>query len=133
MPLRPVTEQRLHHIRTRLPLHVRHQADFIVHQMKPGHLPKHMRYMPLRQLPSRFPTMTEEQHAVLAFYILGEAGYLEALDSTHDKLDSLSAMGEMESLRLQLAMDRLSTFMKILSNILKLMNDTSSAIVQNIK
>jgi putative addiction module CopG family antidote len=50
-----------------------------------------------------------------------------------NKLDSLSEMGEMESLRLQMAMDRLSKMMSTLSNILKKVSETSSTIVQNIK
>ena len=50
----------------------------------------------------------------------------------HD-LDSMSEMGEMESLRLQMAMDRLSKMMSTLSNILKKMSDTASTITQNLK
>jgi len=48
-------------------------------------------------------------------------------------LDSLSEMGEMESLRLQMAMDRQSKMMSTLSNLLKKVSDTSAAITQNIK
>ncbi len=54
-------------------------------------------------------------------------------DSIKNDLDSMSEMGETESLRLQLAMDRLSKMMSTLSNILKKMSDTDSSIVQNIK
>ena len=42
-------------------------------------------------------------------------------------------MGETESLRLQMAMDRLSKMMSTLSNILKRISDTDSALVQNLK
>ena len=49
------------------------------------------------------------------------------------KLDSLSEMGEMESLRLQMAMDRLSKLMSTLSNLLKKASDTAQGISQNIK
>ena len=45
----------------------------------------------------------------------------------------MSEMGEMESLRLQMAMDRLSKFMSTLSNMLKMKSDTESSIVQNIR
>jgi len=59
------------------------------------------------------------------------------LDALRERLaakkDSLSEMGEMESLRLQMAMDRMSKMMSTLSNLLKKISDTSSAIVQNIK
>ena len=48
-------------------------------------------------------------------------------------LDSMSEMGEMESLRLQMAMDRMSKMMSTLSNLLKKINDTASSITQNLK
>jgi hypothetical protein len=53
--------------------------------------------------------------------------------SLQARLDSMSEMGEMESLRLQMAMDRLSKFMNTLSNLLKKFSDTASGIVQNLK
>jgi hypothetical protein len=60
--------------------------------------------------------------------------HLDALRSRlAAKETSLSEMGEMESLRLQMAMDRMSKMMSTLSNLLKKISDTSSAIVQNIK
>lgn len=48
-------------------------------------------------------------------------------------LDSMSEMGEMESLRLQMALDRMSKLMSTLSNLLKKSSDTASSIVQNLK
>ena len=54
-------------------------------------------------------------------------------DSIKNKLDSLSEMGEMESLRLQMAMDRMSKMMSTLSNLLKKVSDTANAITQNLK
>ena len=61
----------------------------------------------------------------------------EDLDALVDKakgdLDSMSEMGEMESLRLQMAMDRMSKLMSTLSNMLKKISDTSNAITQNLK
>jgi Arc/MetJ-type ribon-helix-helix transcriptional regulator len=56
-----------------------------------------------------------------------------ALEAVTTRIDDLSEMGEMESLRLQMAMDRMSKMMSTLSNLLKKMSETSSAIVQNIK
>ena len=56
-----------------------------------------------------------------------------AIDVVKDSLDSLSEMGEMESLRLQMAMDRMSKLMTTLSNLLKKISETSEAVVQNIK
>jgi hypothetical protein len=56
-----------------------------------------------------------------------------ARDALQGRLDSMSEMGEMESLRLQLAMDRLSKMMSTLSNVLKKISDTSQTITQNLK
>lgn len=55
------------------------------------------------------------------------------VETMKNKLDSLSDMGEMESLRLQMAMDRLSKLMSTLSNILKKTSDTAASITQNLK
>ena len=58
----------------------------------------------------------------------------ERLEGTvKNKLDSMSEMGEMESLRLQMAMDRMSKLMSTLSNLLKKQSDTAAAITQNMK
>jgi Arc/MetJ-type ribon-helix-helix transcriptional regulator len=54
-------------------------------------------------------------------------------DDLKGKLDSMSEMGEMESLRLQMAMDRISKMMSTLSNILKKISDIAQAITQNLK
>ena len=56
-----------------------------------------------------------------------------AKETVENKLDSLSEMGETESLRLQMAMDRLSKLNSTLSNLLKKASDTDSGITQNIK
>ncbi len=55
------------------------------------------------------------------------------VDKMKNDLDSMSEMGEAESLRLQLAMDGLSKMMSTLSNILKKISDTQQSITQNIK
>lgn len=57
----------------------------------------------------------------------------QAIDDVKSELDSLSEMGETESLRLQMAMDRMSKAMSMLSNILKKMSETSGQITQNLK
>lgn len=56
-----------------------------------------------------------------------------AKETVKNKLDSMSEMGEMESLRLQMAMDRLSKMMSTLSNVLKKSSETASSITQNLK
>ncbi len=48
-------------------------------------------------------------------------------------LDSMSELGEMESLRMQMVMDRTSKAMSMLSNIQKKQSDTAQSITQNIK
>ena len=53
-------------------------------------------------------------------------------DDLKGRLDSMSDMGEMEMLRMQMAMDRYSKVMEALSNMLKKASDTSSTIIQNI-
>ena len=55
------------------------------------------------------------------------------LPSGSSHLDSTSEMGETESLRLQMAMDRLSKMMSTLSNLLQRIGATDAAITQNIK
>jgi hypothetical protein len=55
------------------------------------------------------------------------------LRQLQDDLDSMSELGEVESLRLQMAMDRLSKMISTLSNVLKKLSDTSSAVIQNLK
>jgi VIT1/CCC1 family predicted Fe2+/Mn2+ transporter len=50
-----------------------------------------------------------------------------------NNVDSMSEMSEMESLRLQMAMDRLSKLRSAVSNMLKKISDTESAIISNLK
>jgi hypothetical protein len=102
--------------------------------MKVGQLPEAMRYTPLRHLQGRFPNMSDEQIAIVTFYALGEAGRLEGLDSAPSGAGFVNIdSNEMASLRLQMAMDRRSRVMTMLSDMLKNLEYTSSAIVQNIK
>jgi hypothetical protein len=54
-------------------------------------------------------------------------------DEVLRNLDSAGDLSQLDSLRLQMMMDRLSKVMSTLSNILKKMSDTSSQIVQNLK
>jgi hypothetical protein len=65
------------------------------------------------------------------------AAYSALVDEAQQALtDQLNAQGELsdtESLRLQMAMDRMSKLMTTLSNILKKASDTDAAITQNLK
>ena len=49
------------------------------------------------------------------------------------RLDGMNELSEMTSMRLQMAMDRRSKFVETLSNVLKKIDETSEAIVQNMK
>jgi len=61
-------------------------------------------------------------------------GQLGALQSKlSNSLDSMNEMSEMSSMQMQMAMDRRSQFVQILSNLLKSMSDTSAAIISNLK
>jgi hypothetical protein len=53
--------------------------------------------------------------------------------SAKAELDSMNELGETESLRLQMALDRLSKLMSTLSNISKKMSDVADSIIQNLK
>ncbi len=46
---------------------------------------------------------------------------------------ALADMTQLQSLRLQMAMDRLAKLMTTLSNVLKKISDTDSSVVQNLK
>ncbi len=58
--------------------------------------------------------------------------YRAAIIVTKD-IDSMSGMGEMESLRLQMAMDRMSKLIATLSNLLRKISDVSDVIVHGMK
>ena len=56
-----------------------------------------------------------------------------ARDRLKAELDSVSEISEMDSLRLQMALDRLSKAMSTLSNLLEKTSATDDAIINNIK
>ena len=57
----------------------------------------------------------------------------DAEAAASNAVDSLSEMGETESLRLQMTMDRVAKLMSTLSNLLKKVSDIAASITQNIK
>ncbi|MBC8111492.1 MAG: hypothetical protein H7Y04_10565 [Verrucomicrobia bacterium] len=87
--------------------------------------------------------MTDEQMAVLYLIAIQESSKPGKKFSKDENItmnkkrkelaDDPDTMGEMESIRLQMAMDRMSKMMSTLSNLLKKASDTSGAIIQNIK
>jgi hypothetical protein len=60
-------------------------------------------------------------------------GIVQGIAKVADQLESAAEMGETESLRLQMMMDRRSKMMQALSNLMKKQADTAAAIVQNLK
>jgi hypothetical protein len=88
-------------------------------------------------LRSEIPKLLDKMGGLKATVAATERLTLQDLDNQIDEikgdLDFLSEMGENESLRLQMAMDRLSKLMSTLSSLLKKISDISSAIVQNMK
>lgn len=63
-----------------------------------------------------------------------EAAKLEAaIDKIKADLDAIDDLNEMEALRLQMMMDRLSKIQSTLSNVLKKVSETQNSIAQNIK
>jgi len=58
---------------------------------------------------------------------------LTTYDSLKNDLTSRSELSEMESLRLQMAMDRLSKLMSTMSNLLKKQSETSRRIIKYMK
>lgn len=64
---------------------------------------------------------------------LPKAEFDRKLDTIRNDPASLSEMGEMESLRLQMAMERSSKAKQTLSNVLKKMSETNATITQNLK
>jgi hypothetical protein len=62
-----------------------------------------------------------------------KAKFDSAIDNAKSDLDSMSDKDETESLRLQMAMDRVSKLMSTLSNVLKKVSDTAEGITANLK
>lgn len=61
------------------------------------------------------------------------ADVMAMADRLSKDFDSLSEMGELGSLRLQMAMDRLSKIMSTLSNVLKKQSETADGVARNLK
>jgi hypothetical protein len=95
-------------------------------------LPKFVEAIAALRNPNLAGTANALQDGIKDFYLTMET-MSDVITSLRADIDSMSEMGEMESLRLQMSMDRLSKLMSTLSNILKKMSDTSESIVRNLK
>lgn len=69
---------------------------------------------------ARTKTVSKSEHDVM-------------VDKLKKDLDSMSEMGEMESLRLQLLMDKRSKMLSTISNLMKKISKTAEQITQNLK
>jgi hypothetical protein len=67
----------------------------------------------------------------LAFLAIYDAA--EILQADAEKLDSLGDLGQEQSMRLQMYMDRCTKFFETLSNLMKKISDTAEGIVANLK
>ncbi len=86
------------------------------------------------ELHGSFPCLSIEQSNLFSFYVLAEtARLLSVPDELKGKLDGMNEMSEMTSLRLQMMMERRSTFISTLRNIMKKIATTQESLVQNIK
>jgi putative addiction module CopG family antidote len=88
-------------------------------------------------LPVAEPTSDGTIPTVLAELHKGRITQVDQLRAIRESLagkpDSLTDLGEFEQLRLQMAMDRRSKAMSVLSNVLKKMSEAQAAIVANLK
>ncbi len=77
-----------------------------------------------KEVNSKFTGISNEQSNLLSFYVLAEVAR---------KMDDMQEMSEMDSLRLQIVMERRSKVISTLSNILKKISQTQDTLVQNLK
>ena len=84
-------------------------------------------------LTSRLIVPSSTLQAAIADSLTTQNDINDAIATMKNDLDSLSELSEEESLRLQIAMDRLSKLMSTLSNILKKISDTADSIARNLK
>lgn len=78
-------------------------------------------------------TLNEKSGTLFLSVAVAKKDFEQLKKNSQKDLDSLAEMGEMENLRLQMAMDRMSKMMSTLSNVMKKISDTSAAITQNLK
>jgi hypothetical protein len=62
-----------------------------------------------------------------------KAEFAKKLQAARNDMDSLSEMGEMESLRLQKQMDRMAKSAAVISELMKKQSETSQTITGNLK
>jgi hypothetical protein len=89
------------------------------------------------EVSSRFPALPSEQSNLLIFYVLAQVLRIRASALREllgmGRLDGMNEMSEMESLRLQMMMDRKSKLVSVLDMLMKKIAATQDAVVQNLK
>jgi hypothetical protein len=89
------------------------------------------------EIVNRFAALDKQYQAMAVAAAKADPADWQKTAALHDELqtnlDSMGELGDTESLRLQMAMDRMSKMMTTLSNILKKVSDTAQSINQNIK
>jgi hypothetical protein len=87
-----------------------------------------------KEVHRQFASISTRQSDILTFFVLaGVAKVVGDKDALKNRLDSMSEMSEMTSMRLQMAMDRRSRLMEAISNVMQKTSDTDGEIVKNIK
>lgn len=88
----------------------------------------------LRLEAGRVSYEAKPQRAKAGYDSVGSMSELDAqINKTTTKLDGLADLGTMQSMRLQLLMDRRSKFFETLSNVMKKVAGTRDSIIQNMK
>jgi hypothetical protein len=89
------------------------------------------------EVSKQFAGLSPAQLDLLSFYALADAVELETKESDGGKVatasGSMSQMGDAQSMRLQMSMDRRSKAITALSNMMKKISETSDSIVGNLK
>ena len=81
----------------------------------------------------RRPTRADETDLDAVFQLVATLYVKQLQADLTRQLDSMSEMGQMEQLRLLMAMDRVTKLMSTLSNLLKKLADAAGQITQNLK
>ena len=82
-----------------------------------------------KEVNRKYRNLSTDQSNLLQLYVLAEA----ADRISNKKLQDMGELSEMDSLRLQMTMDRRSKFISTLSQMMKKVSSTQDTLVQNIK
>ena len=72
-------------------------------------------------------------HSDLQESLVSKADFEREFESFKSQLDSMSDIGEMSQLKMQMIMDRMAKAFQTISNIMKKSHETASAMIQNLK